>query len=270
MIRVVYRHAMQRFATVLRDIARGGLAGLIAGIVVGGVGGRIVMSAAAVLNPDAAGLFTENGEVVGRFTVQGTLALITFGGLSASALGAVVWVVVSPWLPSNGTRRVLLMLPVAVAVGSFLLIESTNPDFLILGPKPVILALLLCLVALNGAAIAWFDAALERRLPHAEGRPIRAVVGYGAVAVLGIPMFLLVLLAFFSPSFSSSPRPPFLGIALVVTGLATVASWVLRLRGAATPLPRVVTWVGRGGVIAAVALGALHVAREVLRIVGAA
>lgn len=259
---------MQRLATVLREIARGGLSGLVAGILVGGVGGRIVMSIAAVINSEATGLLTENGEVVGRFTVQGTLALIVFGGLSASALGAVVWVVVSPWLPAAGTRRVLLMLPIAASIGSFLLIESTNPDFLILQPKPVILALLVALVALNGAAIAWLDGQLERRLPQPGSRPARAIVGYGVIALLGVPMFLLVLTAFFSPGFSSAPRPPFLGIALVVVGLATVATWVLRLRGGPTPLPSPVTWLGRGGLVAAVALGGIHTTREVLRILG--
>jgi hypothetical protein len=257
---------MHRFATVLREIARGGLAGLIAGIVVGGVGGRVVMSIVAVLNPDASGLLTENGEVVGRFTVQGTLALITFGGLSAAALGAVVWVIVSPWVPGSGARRALLMMPIAVAIGSFILIESTNSDFLILRPTVIILALLVALVALNGAAIAWLDDALERRLPRPGARPIRTAVAYGIVALLGVPMFLLVLLAFFSPGFSSAARPPFLGIAVLVAGLATAATWVIRLRRDGAPIPPFVTWAGRLGLVAAVALGGLHLFLELSRL----
>ena len=257
---------MHRVATVLREIARGGIAGLIAGIVVGGAGGRVVMSVAASLNRDAAGLLTENGEVVGRFTVEGTLALIVFGGLSASALGAVVWVIVSPWIPGSGTRRALLMMPIAVALGSFLLVESTNTDFLILGPAPLVLALLLGLVALNGAAIAWVDGKLERRLPRLDDRPAMAVVAYGVVALLGTPMVLLVVLAFFSPTFSNAPRPPFMGLALVVVGLATALAWALRLRSVASPVPPVLTWIGRGGLLAAVVLGGLHLASEVSRI----
>lgn len=257
---------MQRLATVLREIARGGLAGLVAGILVGGIGGRVVMSVAAILNPNASGLFTENGEVVGRFTVQGTLALITFGGLSASALGAVVWVVVSPWIPGTGARRALLMMPIAVAIGSFILIESTNPDFLILRPGPVILALLVALVALNGAAIAWIDAVLERRLPRPGARPHRTAAAYGVVALLGVPMFLLVLLAFFSPGFSNSPRPPYLGAAILVAGLATAATWVIRLRRDGAAIPPLVTWAGRLGLVAAVVLGGLHLSLELSRI----
>lgn len=262
----MYRHAMQRLATVLREIARGGLAGLIAGLLVGGVGGRLVMSIAAVLNPDATGLSTENGEVVGRFTIQGTLALIVFGGLSASALGAVVWVIVSPWIPGRGARRAVLMMPIAIAIGSFILVESTNPDFLILTPQAVILGLLVLLVALNGAAIAWLDDALDRRLPHPGARPRLAVAAYGTVAVLGIPMFLLVLAAFFSPAFSNAPRPPYLGIALLVVGLATAASWAIRLRRDGAPIPSLVSWAGRLGLVAAVGFGGLHLSRELARI----
>jgi hypothetical protein len=257
---------MQRLATVLREIARGGLAGLIAGILVGGVGGRILMSLTAVMNPNATGLLTENGEVVGRFTLQGTVALIIFGGLSASALGAVVWVIVSPWVPGTGARRALLMMPIAVAIGSFILIESTNPDFLILRPTQIILALLVALVALNGAAIAWLDDALERRLPRPGPRPIRTAIAYGIVSMLGLPMLLLVLLAFFSPSFSSAPRPPFLGIAILVVGLATAATWVVRLRRDASAIPPFVTWAGRLGLAAAVVLGGLHLSLELSRL----
>ena len=257
---------MHRLTTVLREIARGGLAGLIAGVVVGGVGGRIVMSAVAIMSPGATGLRTENGEVVGAFTVQGTLALLLFGGLSAGALGAVVWVVVSPWIPGTGWRRALLTAPIAVALGSFILIESTNHDFRILDPIPVILGLLLTLVALTGVAIALLDGVLELRLPRPGPRPAGLATAYAIVAILGIPVFLLTLAAFFSPQFASSARPPFVGVALVVVGFATAATWVLRLRHDAPSIPAGLTWIGRLGLVAAVALGAFHLSLELSRI----
>jgi hypothetical protein len=40
---------------VLRDIAKGGISGAIVGIVVGGLGGRLLMRLAAVLHADAVG-----------------------------------------------------------------------------------------------------------------------------------------------------------------------------------------------------------------------
>jgi len=44
-----------------RDITRGGLAGLIVGVLLAGIGGRVVMRLAALLVPAADGAFTENG-----------------------------------------------------------------------------------------------------------------------------------------------------------------------------------------------------------------
>ena len=43
---------------IVRDIARGGLAGLVTGLLVAGVGGRLVMRIAALLVPGSAGAFT--------------------------------------------------------------------------------------------------------------------------------------------------------------------------------------------------------------------
>ena len=91
-----------RFAEVLRDIARGGLAGMIAGLIVGGLGGRVAMMLAARMNPGATGMFTENGELIGAFTLNGTFALMIFGGLLLGLVAGIVWVVLSPWLPASG------------------------------------------------------------------------------------------------------------------------------------------------------------------------
>ena len=66
-------------AGIVRDIARGGLAGLAVGIVLGGLGGRLVMRLAALLVPTATGFFTENGNQIG---------VITFGGSVANHAGA--------------------------------------------------------------------------------------------------------------------------------------------------------------------------------------
>src|SRR3990172_4984154 len=94
-----------RIVDVLRDIARGGLAAALAGIVVLGLGGRVVMRIAAAVNPDATGLRTEAGEVVGVVTAQGSLGLLVFGGLASGIVAGIVWVVVSPWIPGPARAR---------------------------------------------------------------------------------------------------------------------------------------------------------------------
>jgi len=119
---------------VMRDITRGALAGMIAGALVVGPGGRLVMRLAAPVDPDAVGLLTENGNRIGDITIGGTIELLLFGGLLAGLFGSVVWVTVSPWIPGNRWARALLAMPVAVAIFSFRLIEADNPDFRILHP----------------------------------------------------------------------------------------------------------------------------------------
>src|SRR5258707_748499 len=75
---------------VLRDIARGGIAGIVVGFLIAGLGGRLVMRLATIRHEDAVGVFTENGEVIGHITLNGTLALMTFGGLGAGLLAGAI------------------------------------------------------------------------------------------------------------------------------------------------------------------------------------
>lgn len=244
-----------RTTDVLRDIARGGLAGILAGILVGGVGGRIVMSAAAVLNPQATGLRTENGELVGAFTLNGTLALITFGGLLGGAVAGVVWVVVSPWIPGTGVRRAALVTLIAVALGGFILIEADNPDFIILGRfEAPIVGMLVALVALVGSGTAWLDGWFERHLPRPGADPRLQALGYGAIAVVGLPFALLTLRTYLDPTVADDP-PVGVGWALVATGAATITWWAARIATGRSERPPALLAAGRIALVAAVILG---------------
>lgn len=260
---------LARTVRVLRDIARGGLAGLLAGVIVGGVGGRLVMAIIAQLNRAAFGTFTEAGEVIGAFTLQGTLALVIFGGLGAGLAAAVLWVIVSPWVPGPGARTWFLAMPIAVALGTFILVESTNFDFEIVGPTWLVLALLIGLVALTGAATAWLDDRLEHRLPSFAARPGRGIVVYGITAAFGSVALLLTVQAFFDPGFSKGPTPTAVGPALLIPGGATALFWALQIRDGVTAPPQALVVVGRIGLLAAVAFGFLHLWTEIGRIVAA-
>jgi hypothetical protein len=69
---------MVRGAAVL---ARLTVVGLLLGVLVGGVLGRLAMMLLAVLNDEATGLTSDDGFVMGRFTVSGSLNLLLVGGL---------------------------------------------------------------------------------------------------------------------------------------------------------------------------------------------
>jgi hypothetical protein len=252
--------SLGRLAEPLRDIARGGLAGLVTGIVVAGIGGRLVMRVAALLVPEAAGQFTENGNRIGDITLSGTVGLV-LGGLFFGLLGATVWVVVSPWIPGGERVRAVLAMPIAAALTGGALIQARNPDFRILRHDATTVLLLLVLVALAGLAIAAVDAWLDRRLPAATASgPANGV--YLALSVAGGVLVFPIVVA----SYLGEERP--LGLALVAVGVATLIDWARRSQGRASrPVWLVVA--GRGSLIVAVTLGVLALAPDVASALGA-
>jgi hypothetical protein len=253
---------LTRVAAVLQDVRRGGLAGLIAGAVVSGIGGRIMMTIAAVVNPQATGAFTSNGQVIGRFSISGTIELLFFGGLGAGMVASVLWVIVSPWLPRRGPRRWLLAMPVTAALGAGFLIESTNADFQILHHDGVIIAAIVLLMGLAGAAIAWLDDWMARRQAAPSARVDQPLVISIVFAGLGILPLSFALLAYLSPTFADSPRPLGVGYALLVVGLATAALWINRIRTGHGESPPMLRLVGTAALLAAVALGVMHAGGE--------
>jgi len=215
---------------VLRDISRGGLAGLLVGVIVAGFGGRIVMRIVAMLVPSATGAFTENGNRIGNVTIGGSLGLIVFVGLLAAIFFAVVWVVISPWLPGKGVVRGLVAVPFAVAVGGFGLIERDNRDFAVLGHDPLVVACLLALVASIAPAMALADGWLDRRLPHAKSRDSAAASAYLVLSAIGVVLGGLLT---FQAATGRESQP--LGITTIVVGIVTLAWWRQRMRGQASP-----------------------------------
>jgi hypothetical protein len=242
------RSAVSPVGEILRDIARGGIASLVVGLLVAGLGGRVVMRLAAILVPDAVGAFTENGNRIGDVTLSGSLGLI-LAGLFLGPFAGVVWVVVSPWIPGAGLARAILTVPIAVALGTLVLIRADNRDFRILDHDPAVVAVLLGLVAIVGLSIALVDGWLDRRMPQAAPAPSRATSVYAVLTSVGaILVFPIVVVSYFEPELRLA------GLALVVVGLSTLSGWVLRRNGQARP-PKRLTIVGRSALLVAVALG---------------
>jgi len=232
---------------IVRDIARGGVAGLVVGVVLAGIGGRLVMRMAALAVPSAVGSVTENGNRIGEITLAGTLGLVFGIGLVFGAVAGTLWVTASPWIPGPPIVRGILAIPLAVALGAFGLIRAGNPDFVVLRHDPLVIGALVLLVALFGPMLALTDAWLDRRLPH---RPTRGGNrAYLAVTVTGLAIALLLVL----PMFLGSALW-LTGLAMVATGFATLAWWNLRARGRSS-LPPGLLIVGRAGLLAATVVG---------------
>lgn len=240
---------------ILRDIARGGIAGALSGIVIAGLGGRLLMRLAAMMIPSASGSFTENGNRIGDITASGSLALILFGGLFFGLFGGTVWAVASPWIPWAGFRRAILAAAIAVALTGAQLVHGDNQDFVTLRHDGRIVAMLVALVAVTGMCVALLDGWLDQRLPGATSSR-RAEVLYGAVALAGAVLILpIVVQTYFA-------EHVILGFALVGVGLTTLAWWALRWNGRARP-PLIFLVAGRAALLAAFTSGALALVPEV-------
>ena len=180
--------------------------------------------AAALVEPDAAGLRTENGNVIGAITFDGTLALLVFGGLLTGVIIGALWVVIRPWLPQRPLVRALVAIPIAIAMGTTLLVDDTNSDFLILRGNLVVVSALVGLVALAGASMVLAESMLDRVLPVVRRRG-PALIAYVVIDVFGAFLVLAVLVPLYLTS-------PIAGTVLVVVGIGSVVHWAQRVRGA--------------------------------------
>ncbi|TAL06404.1 MAG: hypothetical protein EPO00_11145 [Chloroflexota bacterium] len=225
------------------------------------------MTAAALLNPDAAGMRTDNGELIGAFTANGTLALVIFGGLFGGIAAGICWAILSPWVPGSGWRRAVLVGPLAMAIGGSFLVRGDNTDFAILEGDALILALLLGLVVLIGISVARLDDLFERRLPRpAQGR-FGLTLAYGLVALAGLLFLPLTIGFFFSVAACDCSSPPiYVGWALVVVAAITVLWWAVRLATGRSDPGRGLVRAGRLGVAGAAIAGVFHLIPQLVQI----
>ncbi|NNL12809.1 MAG: hypothetical protein HKO82_03870, partial [Acidimicrobiia bacterium] len=109
------RGTRARLMEIARHSAIVGIAGVVAGVIVGGIGGRILMRISAVAAPDhVMGASTEGGNRVGEITLGGTLGLIIFVGIGFGVVGAIAFLISAPWLSRAGRWH-------GLAFGGFLL-----------------------------------------------------------------------------------------------------------------------------------------------------
>ncbi len=151
---------MATWIAVARHLGTASLAGVLAGVVVGGLLGRVVMRISGfTAGPALVGVHTANGNRVGDITFEGTLALVLFTGLASGLVGGVIYAVVEPWLrrvrPWHGVAYGAALL---LAFG-FTVFDPSNFDFKRFGVPALNVAMFAALFVIFGVAIAWlFDA----------------------------------------------------------------------------------------------------------------
>lgn len=117
----------------LRRLAAAATAGLLLGFLVNGVGSRLAMMLLANLNPEVTGLVSDDGFVMGQFTLSDTAGLVAFGTI-IGALGGALYLVVRPLrFGPRWFQLASVSIGPAVVVGS-MLVHPDGIDFRLLEP----------------------------------------------------------------------------------------------------------------------------------------
>jgi len=176
-----------------RRVSLGVLAGAIAGLVACGIGGRLFMSALAALNPDVAGIKSDDGFTMGQVTLSGTVNLL-FVTTVIGAVAGLVWVAVRglrfgpPWW-----RAVSMPLAAMLVIGDQV-VHADGVDFTLLEPAALAVGFTLAVPALATVIVTvlgdrWIgsDMTVWQRLPPTVAWLVRAGITVGiAFAAAGL------------------------------------------------------------------------------------
>jgi len=210
-----------------RSLGAGAVAGGVAGVLVGGVGGRLAMRiSGAMTDPGLQGVArTENGNIVGQVTLDGTVGLVFFGGLFIGVLAGVMFAAARPWLMPLGRWDGLAFgLLILASVGSVTVLEPDNFDFRRFGSPQLNVIMFAALFPLFGVALAAALRVLEAR---AEQGGIAAAVAWLGLIPAGLLVAIFVLIgaiqALTGEETAGDPRQYVLIYWLVVTLTSRVA-----------------------------------------------
>lgn len=161
-----------------RTLAIGMLPGLIAGLIVGGVGSRVAMRIMALTSGTAQGAETEFGATVGEITLGGTLFLL-IGSSLVGMLGGIFYMTIRRLLPGNVLVKGLVFGTLVLALAGRFLVAPDNPDFVILSPAGLAVAMFAALPVLYGLTF----------VPLAEGfEPV--IVGVRRPVLVIVPVLV--------------------------------------------------------------------------------
>jgi hypothetical protein len=164
---------------------------VISGVLAAGAGGRLVMRLLAVTSPDAEGQITEAGAEIGEITVGGTLGFITFAGVPAGLLAALLYGLAGSVLPRGRVGGVVLGLALLFLAGAQLEpLRPDNFDFDLVGPDWLSLIAFAALAVFQGM-LTWALAARLQLPSLPASRALR--VAAAIVLVVALPLFVIAV-----------------------------------------------------------------------------
>lgn len=190
------RHLRSALLPALQTTGAYALAGMAAGVLVGGVGARIAMRVSAEMfareHPNRFAISESSGNLVGRFTWSGTFSLISEAMLFG-LIGGLFYLVARRWLPRSPRASGLLFGLLLLLVAGATVISADNGDFRRIGSPVLNVAMFGAIFVVFGLAVAplsrWITL-LVSRTEAASGllrRLGRLVLGgFGVLGLLGI------------------------------------------------------------------------------------
>ncbi len=180
-------------SSLLRTLTAGLVGGALCGVFVVGVLGRLVMRVLAVTSSEhVQGVVTDDDQVVGVISLEGTLSLAAFGIL-AGATGGLVYLLVRQVLPESGRARRWLFALLAGTVGGGLFVQDyTSFDFSLLDPSWFAVSAFVALPALFGFLVAVVVDRLDHSAIWARQLPLWLICLSALAATLAQPVVLLM------------------------------------------------------------------------------
>ena len=168
------------------------VAGVTAGLLVAGFGGRLLMRVLGATSGDGAqGRTTEADETVGEITFSGTISILIFVGLVIPVAVSFVHILLRRILPRTAWLSGLVFGCLLLATfGIDDPLSPDNVDFRILTPLPLAIGLVIATALLFGTTFAAIAAKVERVLRAPNPTRLRPVL-YLSFVVLLLPVFLL-------------------------------------------------------------------------------
>jgi len=178
-----------------RHLGAASLAGIVAGVLVSGVLGRLAMRVAGFTSrPELIGVQTSNGNRVGEITASGTLALALFVGIAAGIGGGILYASAEPWLRSRPGKGALFGVALFAALG-FTVLDPNNVDFRRFGYAPLNIVMFAGLFVAFGATVAWL---FDRIRGVIAGTGPIAAAGAGVAGLVGLGAAALAAFSFLS------------------------------------------------------------------------
>jgi hypothetical protein len=198
--------AVINWPALYRTLAVGAISGFAAGFGAG-IWTRIAMRVAGALTADRNRYFlTENGEVVGRITLGGTLGLALFVAILGT-IGGVLYLAIRRWIPGPPLIRAAGFGVLLLAVFGFVLMDETSRDYQLFGPAWLNVGTFSLTYLVYGILTSIIAERLDDRMPRPDGSPVRGrgrVLAWIAVtpfALIGaIAIMTVMITAVFNPT----------------------------------------------------------------------